>query len=138
MINRQPSPPTPLPQAGEGSRFAVMVMLIALAQTSQAADLTAGRDIFTTRCASCHQVGPSARGAFGPQLNAIVGRKAGGTSDYRYSDAMKTSTVVWTDDTLRAFLQSPAKVVPGTKMRFWGMSNARQLDDLLAYLRTLQ
>ena len=109
-----------------------------ITSAAQAADIDKGRGLFNTRCASCHHVGPSARAAFGPQLNAVFGRKAGGTDDYRYSDAMKTSTVVWNDDTLRAFLQSPGKVVPGTKMRFWGMSNAHQIDDLLAYLRTFQ
>ncbi|WP_235844809.1 c-type cytochrome [Cupriavidus agavae] len=116
----------------------MLLALVALALPTHAADLAAGRDIFATRCASCHQVGPSARAAFGPQLNALNGRRAGDTAGYRYSDAMKTSKVVWNDDTLRAFLQSPGKVVPGTRMRFWGMSNARQIDDLLAYLRTFQ
>ena len=105
---------------------------------AHAGDIEKGKDIFTTRCASCHHVGPSARAAFGPQLNAVFGRKAGGTDDFRYSDAMKSSTVVWSDDTLRAFVQAPGKVIPGTKMRFWGMSNVRQIDDLLAYLRTFQ
>lgn len=51
---------------------------------------------------------------------------------------MKTSAVVWDEASLRAFVQSPAKVVPGTKMRFWGISNTKQIDDLLAYLRTFQ
>lgn len=120
-------------------KYAVLTALALLGATNaHAGDVQSGKDIFTTRCASCHQVGPTARGAFGPQLNAVFGRKAGGTDDFRYSDAMKSSTVVWSDDTLRAFLQSPAKVVPGTKMRFWGMSNARQIDDLLAYLRSYQ
>jgi cytochrome c len=44
--------------------------------------------------------------------------------------------VVWSDATLSAFVQSPGKVVPGTKMRFWGLSDPRQIEDLLAYLRT--
>lgn len=103
-----------------------------------AGDIQAGKDLFSARCASCHHVGPSARAAFGPQLNGIFGRKAGGTEDYRYSDAMKTSAVVWDEASLRAFVQSLAKVVPGTKMRFWGISNTKQIDDLLAYLRTFQ
>ena len=118
-------------------KYAIALVAI-LTANANAADIQSGKDIFTTRCASCHHVGPSARAAFGPQLNAVFGRKAGATDDYRYSDAMKSSTVVWSDETLRAFLQSPTKVVPGTKMRFWGMSNARQIDDLLAYLRTFQ
>ena len=118
-------------------KYAVALVIV-LTANAHAADLQAGKELFTTRCASCHHVGPSARAAFGPQLNAVFGRRAGSTSDYRYSDAMKASTVVWDEATLRAFMQSPGKVVPGTKMRFWGMSNASQIDDLLAYLRTFQ
>ncbi|KWR77189.1 c-type cytochrome [Cupriavidus sp. IDO] len=100
------------------------------------ADIQAGKAVFDTRCASCHRVGPSARAGFGPHLNAVFGRTAGGTSDYQYSPAMKASRIVWTDDTLRAFIQSPGKVVPGTRMRFWGISNEKQISDLLAYLHT--
>jgi cytochrome c len=102
-----------------------------------AGDIEAGKAAFA-RCASCHQVGPSARGAFGPQLNAIFGRKAAATSDYRYSPAMQNSGIVWSEKTLGAFLRAPGAVVPGTKMRFWGISNEKQIADLLAYLRTFQ
>jgi cytochrome c len=51
---------------------------------------------------------------------------------------MKDSGIVWSEKTLSAFLEAPSKVVPGTKMRFWGMSNERQIDDLLTYLRSYQ
>jgi cytochrome c len=49
---------------------------------------------------------------------------------------MKDSGIVRSESTLNAFLEAPNKVVPGTKMRFGGMSNERQIDDLLAYLRS--
>ncbi|MCY1520843.1 Cytochrome c [compost metagenome] len=101
-------------------------------------DLQAGKALFATRCASCHYVGRNARGAFGPQLNGIFGRQAGTTADFQYSEAMRTSRVVWSRDTLSAFLRSPAKVVPGTKMRFWGMGNDQQIEDLLGYLQTFR
>ncbi|QQX87147.1 cytochrome c family protein [Cupriavidus necator] len=103
-----------------------------------AADIQAGKALFTTRCASCHHVGRNARAGFGPQLNGIFGRAAGGTSDFQYSEAMCASKVVWSHDTLRAFIHSPGKVVPGTKMRFWGLSDDKQISDLLAYLQTFQ
>jgi cytochrome c len=103
-----------------------------------AGDAQAGRTVFVNRCASCHSVGPSARGGFGPHLNSIFGRPAGGTNDYKYSPAMKDSGIVWSEKTLSAFLAAPSKVVPGTKMRFWGISNERQIEDLLAYLRSYQ
>lgn len=90
-------------------------------------------------CASCHQVGRSARAAFGPQLNALFGRRAGSTTDYRYSAAMKRSGIVWTEQTLAAYIRDPQAVVPGTSMRFvsYGYSD-RKIADLLAYLRTYQ
>jgi cytochrome c len=83
-------------------------------------------------------VGPSARGGFGPQLNGVIGRRAGSTGDFRYSEAMKASGIVWSEDALRAFLKSPDTTVPGNKMRFWGLGDDGQIDDLLAYLRRFQ
>jgi cytochrome c len=96
-----------------------------------------GAALFHT-CASCHQVGPNARGAFGPELNGLFGRRAGTTPDFAYSDAMRRSGIVWNDKTLAAFLRDPDKMVPGTKMRFWGMSDERDLAALLAHLHTYQ
>jgi len=98
-------------------------------------DVAAGKAAFA-KCASCHQIGPSARAGFGPQLNGIVGRPAGSTKDYRYSAAMQNARIVWTEDKLRAFMKAPGDVVPGTKMRFWGISNEKDLDNLLAYMKT--
>ncbi|NYH99323.1 c-type cytochrome [Cupriavidus plantarum] len=101
-----------------------------------AGEPAAGERVFTSKCASCHRVGPNARGGFGPQLNGIVGRQAGSASDYRYSDAMKSAGFAWSEERLRAFIKSPGKVVPGNKMLFWGMRDDKDIDDLLAYLRT--
>ena len=107
----------------------------ALPAAAAPGDPVAGRKVFAA-CVSCHQVGPSARSSFGPQLNGIVGRRAGGLSDYRYSAAMRGAGFVWTEERLAAFIRSPAAVVPGTSMRYWGGGlNERRLADLLAYLR---
>lgn len=120
-------------------RAALLTLALAVHASAHAAgDVTAGRALFATRCASCHRIGPSARGAFGPQLNAIYGRPAGGTNDYAYSAAMKKSGIVWSEKTLKAFIASPGKVVPGTRMRFSGLGNEQQIEDLLAYLHTYQ
>lgn len=51
---------------------------------------------------------------------------------------MKNSGIVWSDKTLTAFLKDPGEVVPGTKMRFFGIGNEQQIADLLAYLRSFQ
>ena len=121
----------------QARRRALLFAALAAPSLAGAADLANGQRLFASRCGSCHSVGPSARAGFGPQLNAVFGRRAGSTPDFRYSTAMARSGIVWNDKTLTAFIDSPDDVVPGTKMRFWGMSNARQVGDLLAYLRSM-
>lgn len=111
------------------------MMLMPMSSANAAGDIQAGKAAFA-KCASCHQVGPSARSAFGPQLNGIIGRKAGASADFQYSAAMKNANFVWTEEKLRAFIKAPGDVVPGNRMRFFGIGNAQQLDNLLAYLRT--
>ena len=120
---------------------AVLVLLapVAVAQAAAPAALKgnaeAGKAAFR-KCASCHQVGPSARGGFGPKLTGVIGRKAGSTNDYKYSAAMKNANIIWTEQNLAGFLKAPSDFIPGNNMRFWGIGNAQQVADLLAYLRT--
>ena len=116
----------------------ICVLFFSLAATSHAAgNIQAGQKKFHL-CASCHQVGPDARAGFGPPLTGVVGRKAGTAPDYAYSAAMKQSGIVWSEDKLKAFLRSPGNVVPGTKMRFWGISNEQELADIAAYLASVK
>ena len=101
-----------------------------------AGDAVSGQKLFKP-CASCHAVGPYASAGYGPQLNGIIGRKAAATADFKYSEAMRKSGIVWNEQNLAAFMRAPDEVVPGTKMRFWGVKDAQQIADLLAYLRSL-
>lgn len=112
--------------------------LVLHAPWAAAGDVMAGQSIFQARCASCHQVGPAARPAFGPPLNGILGKAAASHPGYAYSDALKRSGIVWSDTSLAAFVKNPGKLVPGTKMRFsfWSFNRDQQIADLLAYLRT--
>jgi cytochrome c len=113
------------------------LLLLLQACTPSGTDAATGERVFK-QCASCHQVGVNAHGGFGPQLNGVFGRRAGSTADFAYSDAMKTSGIVWDERSLAAFVRDPDKVVPGTKMRFWGIGDENQIAALLAYLRSFQ
>lgn len=119
-----------------GSRAWLCWLALSMAAPmAQAADpLAAGRAAFQ-RCANCHQVGPAARSNFGPQLNGILGRRAASAPDFAYSPAFMKAGFTWNDKNLAAFLRDPDAVVPGNKMRFWGLRSERQIADLLAYLR---
>jgi cytochrome c len=118
------------------NRYLLLALLVA-GQAGAAGDVKNGAFLFQ-RCASCHAVGPYARAGFGPQLQSIIGRKAATTSDYKYSDAMKKSGLVWDEKNLAAFMRAPHDVVPGTSMRFWGVKDEQQIADLLSYMRTLK
>lgn len=117
--------------------FASVVMALAITGHAAAAgyvgNAKAGEAAFR-KCASCHQVGRYAQAGYGPQLNGIVGRKAASTPDFKYSEAMKKSGIVWTEQNLAAYLRAPHDMVPGTSMRFWGISDDQQIADLLAYM----
>ena len=119
-------------------RLLLLVMAMVSPFVVAAGNVEAGKLVFTSRCASCHQIGASAHGGFAPQLNGVIGRTAGSTIDFKYSPAMKNTKLIWTEKNLRAFLHAPEDVVPGTKMRFYGMSDDKKIADLLAYLRSFQ
>jgi len=106
----------------------------ALAASAQA-QVDAGRRLFA-RCTNCHEVGPGARNGFGPQLNGIVGRKAGSAPAYAYSAALKKAGFVWNEQNLIAFIRDSEKVVPGNKMRFLSFMSEKQAGEIVAYLRT--
>lgn len=116
-------------------KTSALLLALVLPLSAFAGDMQAGQKLFTARCAWCHAVGPSARSSFGPHLNGVIGRTAGGIDDYKYSPAMKHSGIVWSEKNLSAFVQDPGKVVPGTRMRFWGIGDKKDIEDLLAYLR---
>lgn len=96
-------------------------------------DAEAGKNVFK-KCHACHNVGEGAKNAVGPELNGLIGRKAGASEGYNYSDANKGSGIVWDVATLDVYLKDPKAKVPGTKMAFPGLSNDKDRADVIAYL----
>lgn len=50
----------------------------------------------------------------GPNLYGLFGRTAGSIQEYKYSDANKSSGVVWQDQTLFEYLLNPKAYIPKT------------------------
>jgi len=99
-----------------------------------AADATHGEAVFKA-CAACHTGQP---GALGPSLNGVYGRKAGALEDFHYSNAMKRADFVWDAANLKDYLTDPQAKVKGNRMPFSGLERPADIDDVIAYLRTLK
>lgn len=96
-------------------------------------DAVRGKQLFN-RCAACHSI--DGQNKAGPALNGVFGRRAGAVEGYRYSAAVANSNIVWTDETLDAYLSGPARMLRGTRMT---ASVVRPDDraDIITYLKTL-
>src|SRR5260370_10454300 len=72
----------------------------------------------------------------GPRLAILWGRKAGSLPSFdRYSDALKSSGVIWDDRALDGWLTDPERMVPDNEMPFEGIKDDRVRADLLAFLK---
>lgn len=95
-------------------------------------------EIVYKQCKACHQVGDGAKDRVGPHLNGIFGRAAGAHEGFRYSksmDRMGDDGLIWTEETLDAFVENPKAMVSKTKMSFRGIKDETDRADVLAYLR---
>ena len=109
--------------------------LLALPTLALAQDAEAGKKVFT-KCAPCHSIGPGATNKVGPNLNGVIGRKAGTEEGFAYSEAMKGAGWVWDEATFKEYITDPKKKVPGNKMLFPGVKDELERDDLFAYLNS--
>ncbi|MBX9589348.1 MAG: cytochrome c family protein [Hyphomonadaceae bacterium] len=117
------------------ARAVVLVLLVAMSSAAYADPVEDGAEVFK-RCRACHQVGENAKNVLGPQLNGLLGRKAGSVEGFNYSDANKNSGLVWDEKALADYIKDPRGAMPGNKMAFPGIKDERDVADLIAYLKT--
>jgi len=110
-------------------------MYIGMVHAAPAGDPEAGSDVFASECSDCHSV-RKGKNKKGPSLFGVIGRHSASIPDYKYSDAMKSLNVVWTAKKIDAYITKPKGVVPGGKMKYDGLADAKSRADLLSYLAT--
>ena len=93
-----------------------------------------GKDVFEKRCGGCHAVDEN---RMGPKLRGVIGRKAGVSGDFPYSDALKGSQLVWTAETLDKWLADPDALVPQNDMSFQ-TPKREERAAIIEYLGTLR
>jgi len=119
------------------------VLLACGGPAAAAGDAAKGKELFTTKCGICHQVGPDAKTLIGPELNGIVGRKAAIVADFpSYSAGMKklgADGYVWTEEHIDSWIADPKAMIPDSMMSlaFQGIPDAAERADIIAYLKTV-
>src|SRR4030065_88457 len=80
------------------------------------ADAKRGLKAFA-RCQACHTVEQGGRHKVGPNLANILGKQAGSDPNYHaYTPALKDSGIIWSYDTLDAYLTNSKKFLPRNRM----------------------
>ena len=98
-------------------------------------DVAAGEKVFK-KCKACHVV-DAEKHKTGPHLVNIMGRAAGSADGFKkYSDAMKSSGIVWNEETLDGYLEKPKAYVKGTRMAFAGLRKEEDRANVIAYLKS--
>jgi len=115
----------------EGGGAAAKVDIATLLPTADAAK---GAEVFK-KCAACHTVTSGGPNGIGPNLYATMGEPIGqGKAGFAFSDALKAVGGNWDFEKMDAWLTSPKKFAPGTKMTFAGLSKPEDRANILVYL----
>ena len=102
---------------------------------SASGDAAAGEKVFK-KCKACHVV-DAEKHKTGPHLVNLMGRAAGSADGYKkYSNAMKSSGIVWNEETLDGYLEKPKAYVKGTRMLFAGLRKKEDRANVIAYLKS--
>ena len=104
--------------------------IIALFASTSASE---GAKVFK-KCAACHSISEGGDNKIGPALWAVLGRKAGSLTDYKYSKAMAAYGKSWSFEEMNNFLSKPRKWIKGTKMAFAGLKNAKERAAVILYM----
>ncbi len=122
--------------------FGLLTMLIGIsANAATRAEPAAGDPDAGARdyraCAGCHSLQPG-RHLSGPSLAGMWGRKAGTIESFpRYSDALKSSGLVWDEKTLDRWLADPRALVPDNYMIFPGVRDSQARANIIALLKAV-
>lgn len=101
-------------------------------------DPVRGERVFQ-RCYACHSVVEGETNLQGPNLRGVIGRRAGTLPGFEYSDALgaagKGRGLIWSRETLDAFLADPEAYIAGTAMP-QRLPDPGDRRDVIDYLET--
>jgi cytochrome c len=99
-----------------------------------AADPAKGEAVFA-KCAACHTINSGGANGIGPNLFGTMGEEIGhGKHGFAFSAALSGMGGSWDFEKMNAWLTSPRRFAPGTKMSFAGLSSPEDRANLIVYL----
>jgi cytochrome c len=112
----------------------VLFGTLAAMSPAGAADAERGKTLFQP-CSAYHN---DRADALGPDLKGVFDRKAAARTDFRYSGPMTRANLTWDEANLKAYIADPQAKVKGNRMPYGGLTNAGDVDDVVAYLKILK
>ena len=88
-------------------------------------------------CEGCHTMDGSTYQSIAPDLLKLENRIAGTNPGFNYSKSMRTAGedgLVWDRQNLLQFLSKPRAMVRGTTMKFKGIANEAERENLVQWL----
>jgi len=125
---------TPQSTTGESAAESAAIAEVDMESLLATADLKRGQTLFL-QCRACHSLEAGEPHKVGPNLSGMFGRKAGLAEGFAYSPALSESDVVWTPESLNAWLERPSEFLPGNRMVFIGVKKPVDRANLIAYLQ---
>ncbi|KJV57506.1 cytochrome c family protein [Orientia chuto str. Dubai] len=106
-----------------------------IAQLIKNASSDSGSKLFKQKCSSCHTSNKDGANRVGPNLYNVVNRIKASHPNYNYSAAMIAQNGSWDERSLFLYLHKPIKYIPGTRMSFIGFSDAKNIADVIKFLK---
>lgn len=105
------------------------------------ADPEQGRELATQRCDQCHKILSDDEVVLGPNqgvsLVGVYGRPIGSVEGFEYSDTLKDSEGVWTEDLIFSFAVDAMLTFPGTRMRWHDGWTDEEVAHIVAYFKSV-
>ena len=88
------------------------VHAIPTAEQLDKADYLNGKNAFQQRCSACHTLAANSANIIGPNLWHIFNRGVGEDINFKYSDSMGSSGLIWDKELIYKFLRGPQQLFP--------------------------